>query len=219
MFTNISDELDSLAAQNHTDLQYLQAAQDRIMTALMAIAGAANESMSRDLGWHFLNLGRRIERALQLIALLRALLTTRTAPEVEVQLLESVLDVAESFTLYRRRFHHRPQLQPTLDLLLLDETNSRSLLYQLNATRQHLAVLPGQDGRPYKPEMRLVLEASSQLNLANAEELVQAEGDVRPRLLTLLNSLGEGLRETSSALSSTYFTHAERPYQLVGEEP
>ena len=219
VFTDISDELDCLAQQDHTDLQYLQAAQDRIMTALMAIAGAANESMSRDLGWHFLNLGRRIERALQLIALLRALLTSRLAPQVEVQLLESVLDVAESFTLYRRRFRHRPQLQATLDLLLLDETNSRSLLYQLNATRQHLAVLPGQDGRPYKPEMRLVLEATNQLNLANAEELAQADGGVRPRLETLLNSLGEGLRETSSALSLTYFTQAERPYQLVGKEP
>ncbi len=219
VFTDISDELGSLAQPDHTDLQYLQAAQDRIMTALMAIAGAASESMSRDLGWHFLNLGRRIERALQLIALLRALLIIRLAPEVEVQLLESVLDVAESFTLYRRRFRHRPQLQATLDLLLLDETNSRSLLYQLNATRHHLAVLPGQDGRPYKPEMRLVLEAINQLTLANAEELALADSGSRPRLETLLNSLGQGLRETSSALSLTYFTHAKRPYQLVGEEP
>jgi len=218
VFTDISDELGSLAQKGHSDLQYLQAAQDRIITALMAISGAASESMSRDLGWHFLNLGRRIERALQLIALLRALLTTRRTPEVEVQLLESVLAVAESSTLYRRRFHNRPQLQTALDVLLLDETNSRSLIYQLNAARQHLTALPGQGRRPYKQEMRLVLEAINLLTLANAEELALADGGTRPRLETLLGNLGQGLRETSNALSTTYFTHAERPYQLVGEE-
>ena len=183
-----------------------------------ASAGAASESMSRDLGWHFLNLGRRIERALLLIALLRAVLASRETAEVEVLLLESVLAVAESLTLYRRRFRNRPQFEATLDLLLLDETNSRSLIYQLHAARQHLAVLPGQDGRPYKKEMRLILEATNLLNLSDAEELTEADGGTRPQLDNLLAGLGHRLSETSIALSATYFTHAERPYQLVDKD-
>ena len=215
VFNDIGDELASLSQQEPGDLQ---GAQDRIITALMAIAGAASESMSRDLGWHFLNLGRRIERALLLIALLRAVLTSRETAEVEVLLLESVLAVAESFTLYRRRFRNRPQFEATLDLLLLDESNSRSLIYQLNAARQHLAVLPGQGGRPYKKEMRLILEATNLLNLADAEELTEADVGTRPRLDTLLAGLGHSLSETSIALSATYFTHAQRPYQLVDKE-
>jgi len=190
----------------------------RIITALMAFAGAASESMSRDLGWHFLNLGRRLERALLQSALLRTLLTPRVEPEVEVLLLESVLNVAESSTLYRRRYRNRPVLEATLDLLLLDESNSRSLIYQLNAAQQHLAVLPGQGGRPYKKEMRLVLEATTLLNLADAEELAETEADTRPRLNTLLASLGQGLSETSNALAATYFTQIERPWQLIEEE-
>jgi len=218
VLNNIGDELDGLVQQQHGDLQLLQGAQDRIITALMAIAGAASESMSRDLGWHFLNLGRRIERALLLIALLRAVLTSRETAEVEVLLLESLLAVAESFTLYRRRFRNRPQFEVTLDLLLLDESNSRSLIYQLNAARQHLAVLPGQGGRPYKKEMRLILEATSLLNLADAEELTEVDGSIRPRLDTLLAGLGQSLSETSIALSATYFTHAQRPYQLVNKD-
>ena len=218
VFNDIGDELTSLNAGDRTDLQNLQDTQDRIITALMAIAGATSESMSRDLGWHFLDLGRRIERALLLIALLRAVLTARLAPEVEVLLLESVLAVAESFTLYRRRFRNRPQLEATLDMLLLDESNSRSLIYQLNAARQHLEVLPGQGARPYKKEMRLILEATTLLNLANAEELAEADNDTRPRLVNLLAGLGQNLSEISNALTSTYFTHAERPYQLVEEE-
>ena len=74
----------------------------------MAIAGATSESMSRELGWHFLHLGRRIERALQLIALLRATLVNTMPAEVEALLLDSVLSVAESLTLYRRRYRERP---------------------------------------------------------------------------------------------------------------
>jgi uncharacterized alpha-E superfamily protein len=175
--------------------------------------------MSRDLGWHFLNLGRRIERSLQLIALLRALLSGCVPAEVEILLLESMLGVAESLTLYRHRYRNRPQLETTVDLLLLDENNSRSLIYQLNAAREHLAVLPGQEVRPFKREMRLVIEAATQLRLANAEELVQAVDNMRPRLETLLANLGHNLSETSNALTATYFTHVERHYQLVEEEP
>ena len=219
VFTDIGDELAILAQGGHTDLQLLQDAQDRIITALMAIAGATSESMSRDLGWHFLNLGRRIERSLQLIALLRALLSSCVSAEVEMLLLESVLSAAESLTLYRHRYRNRPQLETTVDLLLLDENNSRSLIYQLNAARQHLSVLPGQKVRPYKREMRLVIEAATQLKLANAEELAQADDNTRPRLETLLANLGQSLSEISNALTATYFTHVERHYQLVEEEP
>jgi len=219
VFNDIGDELAGLARGATADVQILQDAQDRIITALMAIAGAVSESMSRDLGWHFFNLGRRIERSLQQIALLRAVLAPRVAPEVEVMLLESMLAVTESFTLYHRRYRHRPQLEAALDLLLLDETNSRSLVYQLNAARQHLAVLPEQGGRPYKQEMRLVLEATTQLGLSNVEELAESDGDRRPRLETLLSGLGQSLGDASNALTATYFTHAGRPYQLVEEEP
>jgi uncharacterized circularly permuted ATP-grasp superfamily protein/uncharacterized alpha-E superfamily protein len=218
IFNDIGDELAGLTRGAHSDLQHLQDRLDRIITTLMAVAGATSESMSRELGWHFLNLGRRIERALLLIALLRAVLCTRAAPEVEVLLLESVLDVAESFTLYRRRFRNRPQLEATLDLLLLDETSTRSLVYQVNATRQHLANLPGQGVRPYKKEMRLVLEATTRLNLASADELAVLDGENRPRLEALLAGLGQDLSETSTALTATYFTHARRPHQLIEEE-
>ncbi len=184
----------------------------------MAIAGASSESMSRELGWHFLNLGRRIERAMLLTSLLRATLTSRVEPEIESLLLECVLAVSESFSLYRRRYRNRPQLEATLDLLLLDETNTRSLVYQVTAARQHLGALPGQHERPYKKEMRLILEATTLLNLASANDLAVVDAGGRPSLETLLVNLGLGLGEASNGVTATYFTHIERPYQLVEED-
>ena len=218
VINDISDELASLTQGEHTELQSLQDTLDRVITALMAITGATGESMSRGLGWHFLVLGRRIERALLLIALLRAVLVARTEPGVEVLLLESVLAVAESHTLYRRRLRSQPQLEPALDLLLFDENNRRSLIYQLNSALQHLATLPGQDLRPYKREMRVLMEAATQLNLASADELAETDDGSRTRLESLLGSLSQSLSEASDALTETYFIHAERPYQLVDGE-
>jgi uncharacterized circularly permuted ATP-grasp superfamily protein/uncharacterized alpha-E superfamily protein len=216
VINDIGDEVADLKQVAANDAQFLQDVLDRIITALMAIAGATSESMSRELGWHFLQLGRRIERALQLIALLRATLVNSMPVEVEALLLESVLSVAESLTLYRRRYRDRPQIDITLDLLLLDDSNARSLSFQINDIRQHLDALPGQGIRPYKQELRRIMESRTRLSLADAARLAQAENGVRGELESLLAGLGEALGAASSALADTYFMHVKIPHQLVG---
>jgi uncharacterized circularly permuted ATP-grasp superfamily protein/uncharacterized alpha-E superfamily protein len=219
VINDIGDELAALEGRERPDLQQVQEAMDRIITALMAITGAANESMNRDLGWRFLSLGRGIERSLLLIALLRALLVKHLSPDSEVLVLESVLSVEESFTLYRRRYRHRPQIDAALDLLLLDERNARSLAYQIDRVRRHLSTLPGQNERPYKPEMRLMLEASTRLSLEDAASLAKSQDENRPRLDSLLSGLYQNISTASGALTKSYFTHAEGPFQLVDTGP
>jgi uncharacterized alpha-E superfamily protein len=218
VINEIGDELAGLQDSSAHDLQHLQDVMDRIITALMAITGAAGESMSRELGWLFLGIGRRIERSLLLISLVRAVLVEHATPDIESLVLESLLSVEESFALYRRRYRHRPTIEATLDLLLLDETNPRSLAYQLRELHRHIASLPGQDGRPRKQELRLIIEASTLLSLADAETLATADGVRRSRLDLLLASIGKSLYETSDALTESYFTHAEMPYQLQDGE-
>jgi uncharacterized alpha-E superfamily protein len=214
----IGDELAGLEAGITHDLQQLQDVMDRIITALMAITGAAGEGMSRELGWLFLGLGRRIERSLLLISLVRAVLVEHATPDIEALVMESLLSVEESFALYRRRYRHRPTIEATLDLLLLDETNARSLAYQLRELHRQIAALPGQGGRPCKQELRLMIEASTRLSLTDAETLATADGARRSRLDLLLADIGESLYETSDALTESYFTHAEVPYQLLDGE-
>ncbi len=219
VINDISDEVAGLKQVAGNDAQYLQDVLDRIITALMAIAGATSESMSRELGWHFLHLGRRIERALQLIALLRATLVNTMPAEVEALLLDSVLSVAESLTLYRRRYRERPQIDTALDLLLLDDSNARSLSFQVNDIRRHLDALPGQGSRPYKQELCLVMESRTRLSLADAAHLATAGNGVRSELETLLAGLGQALGAASSALAGTYFMHVKIPHQLAGSGP
>jgi hypothetical protein len=60
-----------------------------------------------------------------------------------------------------------------------------------------------------------MIEASTRLSLADAETLATGDGGMRSRLELLLASIGQSLCNTSDALSESYFTHAEVPYQLL----
>jgi uncharacterized circularly permuted ATP-grasp superfamily protein/uncharacterized alpha-E superfamily protein len=218
VLNDIGDELMDLGQRTATDLQSMQETLDRIMTALMAIAGATHESMSRDLGWGYFGLGRRIERALLLTNLVRSLLVAETEPGVEALITESTLLAAESLTLYRRRYYAQPEIETALDLLLLDETNPRSLIFQVKELEQLVSELPGQNERPLTTEMRRVIEVSGLLRLAEARHLEEIDGGVRPYLDALLAGLYQSVSEASAALTDAYFSHVEGPYQLLDTE-
>ena len=81
--------------------------------------------MTRGPGWRFLDMGRRIERAVHALALLRSTLVEPAADEDPV--FEALLEIADSSMTYRNRYLTNLQLPPLLDLLLTDETNPRSV--------------------------------------------------------------------------------------------
>ena len=91
-----------------------------------------------------------------LVTLLRGSLTTRC--DREGPLLEAVLEIADSGMTYRRRYLATLQAAPVVDLLLTDETNPRSVLYQLRALIGHIEALPGdRTRRCARPQQRIAL--------------------------------------------------------------
>ena len=112
---------------------------DAIMT-LSAFSGLVMESMTRGDGWRFLDIGRRLERALQMVELLRHGLGYRAATESGQ--LEVLLEIADSSLTYRSRYLTSMQADLVLDLLLLDEANPRSAAFQLARLREHVDQLP-----------------------------------------------------------------------------
>ncbi|MBC8134215.1 MAG: circularly permuted type 2 ATP-grasp protein, partial [Deltaproteobacteria bacterium] len=192
---------------------------DRLVMTLAALSGLAMDGMTRGEGWRFLDLGRRIERATNLVTLLRKTLTDPTLPEREGPLLEAVLEVADSGITYRRRYLASLQTAPVVDLLLIDETNPRSVAFQLLALGDHLPQLPREAGRAGRAgrsvEDRLVLASVSRLRLADVEEVCVADSDGRrPGLDLLLGDLDRDLPALSEALSGSYLTHATVSRQL-----
>lgn len=194
----------------------VQATLQRLMQGLLALGGLGEESMVRDLGWRFLDAGRRLERAIQLLWLLRATMTSSHGVATDSMVLESTLTAAESIITYRRRYRSRAQLETALELLLLDEGNPRSLAYQLARLTDDLAALPAVGGQRLRPDQRLVLEASTALALADLEQAATADDlGARPELDALLSRVLDLLLAAADELDDAHFEH-RLPQQALG---
>jgi uncharacterized alpha-E superfamily protein len=117
---------------------------DDAAASLMMLSGFALDGMTRDVGWRFMSIGRRLERLqFQSVALQNALGMACDGN------LEWLLELADSIVTYRARYRAQPEWLPVLDLLLLDESNPRSIMFQidglLNALRK-LALTHGACG-------------------------------------------------------------------------
>jgi uncharacterized alpha-E superfamily protein len=183
---------------------------DQLIMAMMAFAGLNSESMTREQGWLLLDIGRRLERSTVFCNVLRMSLVSRHAAAVEHLLLEAVLSTTENIITYRRRFRSRLHLQTVLDQLLLDDTNPRSIIYQINRLQKHIANLPRERGtHRLSTEERLVLEAVTLLRLCDPIRLTEASPGmpIYPHLDRFLLQLNELLARTSDALNLVYFSH------------
>jgi len=109
---------------------------DRTINGMMTLSGFALDGMTRDDGWRFLSIGRRLERlTFQCLAL-------QIAFEHRVNSgLTWLLSLADSIGTYRSRYLARPEWLPVLDLLVLDGENPRSVMFQTAGIHSALAKL------------------------------------------------------------------------------
>jgi uncharacterized circularly permuted ATP-grasp superfamily protein/uncharacterized alpha-E superfamily protein len=189
---------------------------EEVIQALATFSGMETENMTRDYGWRFLNMGRRLERGRHLSRILRGLLV-QDDPEEDGSLL-LLLELADSIMTYRWRYLATPMMAPVIDLLLLDETNPRSVAFQLAALLNHVENLPPVVSPPARSaEQRIMLSLSTAVRLAEIPELCQANADgYRAALATLLDQLVADLPRLSEAITEDYFSHAQarRPVDL-----
>lgn len=191
---------------------------DHLIMELVAFSGLAAESIPREEGWLLLELGRRLERGLGLIALLRATLVPRLDESVQRQLLETVLTICDSLNTFRRRYRSYMHLPTVLDLLLMDREHPRSLAYQLDRLQQHLGKLP-RDRRQERlgADERCIFEACNRLYLADVGKLAQLDGEEGgyAALDSLLEQEGDSLWRLSELVTGAYFSHAQTVRQLA----
>jgi len=211
----ILNQLDQqFSAHAPTEMLHVGAAQDRLnhtVLTLSAFAGLVMEGMTRGDGWRFLDIGRRVERALQMTELLRNSLAQEAPPDIGV--LEAVLEIADSSITYRSRYLTSLQADLVLDLLLVDEANPRSIAFQLARLQEDVDQLPASHTairRP--PEARLALALLTGVQLADVRELVR-EGS-SAQLDALLTRLIADLVQLSETLSRAYFSHSPKSRQL-----
>jgi uncharacterized circularly permuted ATP-grasp superfamily protein/uncharacterized alpha-E superfamily protein len=171
---------------------------DRTILALAALAGLTNESIVRGPGFRFLDLGRRIERALQATGMIEAALFAEGVPVgARQELQELVLAANESLVAYRRRYRTEPQLEAVLALLVTDGANPRSVLFQLDLLGTHAFGLPGTGGE-------VLRERINEVKIA-ARKAVDAES---------LEHVRRAVSEVAAAIHATWFVPVEAPRRL-----
>jgi len=180
---------------------------DRAVVILSAFAGLLAESTTRGMGWRFLELGKRLERALQLSELLRAGLSR--APFDDEPLLGTLLQVTDSSITYRTRYFTTFQTEYVLDLLVGDAANPRSLSFQIAAVLEHLSHLP-RDPKTTGPaaHQRLAEAALAAIRSNTSEDLAARdfEGNLAS-LDTFLASFTGNLHDISDAIAARHFSH------------
>jgi uncharacterized alpha-E superfamily protein len=177
---------------------------------LSAFSGMERENITRGPGWVFLSLGRRLERAMYSVRQLREL--TSGLDENSWPLLEYVLEVADSSMTYRSRYFTTLQPIPVLDVLMADENNPRSLIFQM----VHLAKLHGRLPRYSKADQETIQQAVALLRGLDLEKLeFPLPGSERPAedrdgQLQIDRSLGSVQRLLPSwaeNITHSYFDH------------
>lgn len=190
---------------------------DPLVTALMALSGLSQESMMRGVGWRFMEIGRRLERGIQTTAIIKSLLATQVEEASQQTLIGALLLSLEVIISYRRRYGARMTVPASLDLVLLDTENPRSLLFQLERLNKHVAALPKSPETQHElsAEARAILEAETAIKLSRLNKLSMCEGGQRKNLETQLASVAKLLSTTSNVISQKYFEHRESSRQLV----
>ena len=178
---------------------------DRAVMTLSAFSGLLMENTTRGEGWRFLELGRRLERALQMAELLRAGIA-EVPPDAQ-PCLHTLLQVADSSITYRTRYLSVLRTDLVLQLLLADETNPRSIGFQLAALAYQFESV----GQPDDAERGRLEELASktlrEIHLAPIVEIAQRDTEGRFRALeSLLDQLKANLFEFSEALTAQYMT-------------
>jgi uncharacterized circularly permuted ATP-grasp superfamily protein/uncharacterized alpha-E superfamily protein len=178
------------------------------LASIAAFNGLMHENMTRNFGWSFLDMGRRVERAYNLAEAIASLFIPAAEPQSEASSLLLLLELADSFITYRSRYRLDPMLALVLDLLLLDEANPRSLSYQLAAISGHMKTLPdGKKGVSLSEDGRIILALLTSIRLADIEAIAK-EGS-RNALEALMQTHLRLLPELSNAISAHYFNLTE----------
>jgi uncharacterized circularly permuted ATP-grasp superfamily protein/uncharacterized alpha-E superfamily protein len=173
---------------------------DRVEAALRimsSFSGLAQENMTRLAGWRFLELGRRIERAILTCRFVRQF-ADADAPDGALDVL---LELCDSQITYRQRYVMIAARAPVIDLVMLDPNNPRSVVYQLDRIEAHLAALPKNvdDGR-LSPAQQIAASVATNLRTVDAAMIDNA---------VILDSEG-ALMKLSETIDASYLTYNQR---------
>jgi uncharacterized circularly permuted ATP-grasp superfamily protein/uncharacterized alpha-E superfamily protein len=190
------------------------AALDNLIGVIAAFNGMASENMTRNAGWRFLDIGRRIERGVYGVSVLREVLAAGAREQESAFGL--ALELFDSSITYRARYLGAIQPGPVLDLVLADESNPRALAFQLTSVAQHLQQLGvAFEQESERPEQALIAQTLTELRRLPVIGIEDpADHDMRERLLDFCTAIRGALLTLSDTITRSYFSHVRVPHAV-----
>lgn len=183
-------------------LPYLQ----RIISDTAAFAGLTAESMTRGYGWRFLEIGKRTERGILTLKLVRNMLMQKSSDEM--QILTALLEVGDSTLTYFRRYGVKLNIAAIVDLFLCDETNPHSAAYQAVKLQDAINKLPQSLPDMYfTPIEKETVKLLSQLRLADVYALVRDDDGIREKLIEYCDERIREFNNIEELLNREYLDH------------
>jgi len=169
---------------------------DQALQTLAALSGLMDENFNRVAGWSFLDIGKRIERAINTCRFTRQFTDGRPTMES----LDVLIELIDSQITYRSRYLSGAAQAPVLDMALLDPFNPRSVGFQVARMDDHLAALPtlADDGVMEKPRRMS--------NLLRAE---LASREAKTLDTAAILAIEQRLLRLAEAISERYFLHRD----------
>ena len=189
-------------------LETAQDLMDQLIQQLSAFNGMVMENMTRGYSWRFLDMGRRLERAYRTARMIDAV--SELLQEDGNEALTLLMDQADSSMTYRTRYKDAPRVPLVLDLLMADDSNPRSIAFQLETLKEHVTALPKvDDGHAMDPAARVLERLSADLRVADIPSLMEPvrKRGGKLRLNVLLNDITSGLMDLSEIVGRSYFIH------------
>jgi len=200
-------QVSARSQQGRADATEALALLNALIADLAAFSGMEMENMTRGHGWRLLDLGRRLERGINVVTLLQAALSLNSHG---LAALDPVLEITDSVMTHRRRYFAQPQWPGVLDLLLADDSNPRSLAFQAGALAEHASHLPRETAPNGFEGPSTQIAALRDLLQNDWQSLVQRPPqELEHNAAQLLSRCGACLRALSDSITHIYFSHTE----------
>lgn len=177
---------------------------DQVLLVSSSLTGFSMDNMTRDHGWRFLVVGRRIERLSFLARTLGA--TLHPFCSQDERGLEWLLELTDSIITYRSRYSRQPELLSVLDLVVFDESNPHSVMFQVQVIQRYLDRLGRELGDIPMTGLELEIDALARFDLG----LFQlSPREACAQLAGQLARLAVAGHELSDLLGMRFFTHVD----------
>lgn len=180
-----------------------------VIGACSGLAGHALDDMTRDEGWHFLMLGRHVERVMNIASQFAQFLLL--SPSRQNVALQWLLESSSSIVTYRVRYRRVPEWLPVLHLLIFDGSNPHGIAFQLrmlqlyiNGVAPHLTLNCAD-----APAQLLARLEAFELQDFSRDSLFVADANVR--LLQLMHDAINAVSAMSDELARRFFTPLTAP--------